>query len=141
MAPSPKLLSAAGEVSVAGARRSITRRAGHERRLILAIEGCETRDAAVRLRGAELLVDRREAPELEQDEWWPEDLEGCSVHDGGVAIGVVRRLVALPSCEALDVQRTDGGELLVPLVSAAVRSVDVERKRIEVDLGFLAPES
>jgi 16S rRNA processing protein RimM len=51
--------------------------------------------------------------------------------------GVVRRMVPLPSCEALEVERTGGGELLVPLVRDAVRSVDVERRRIDVDLGFL----
>jgi ribosomal 30S subunit maturation factor RimM len=52
-------------------------------------------------------------------------------------VGVVRRLVALPSCEALEVERPDADALLVPLVSGAVRSVDVERKEIGIDLDFL----
>jgi 16S rRNA processing protein RimM len=80
------------------------------------------------------------APELEDDEWWAEDLEGCAVHDAGRPVGTVRRLLALPSCEVLEVQREDGGELLVPLVTDAVREVDVERKRIDVDLRFLGAE-
>jgi ribosomal 30S subunit maturation factor RimM len=58
--------------------------------------------------------------------------------DGERRVGAVRRLVALPSVEVLEVKRDDGGgELLVPLVRDAVRDVDVERKRIDVDLRFL----
>ena len=45
---------------------------------------------------------------------------------------MVARMVALPSCEALEV-----GDLLIPLVRDAVRSVDLEARRIDVDLGFL----
>jgi 16S rRNA processing protein RimM len=46
-------------------------------------------------------------------------------------------MMPLPSCEALEVERADGGELLVPLVRDAVRSIDVEARRIDVDVGFL----
>ncbi len=53
-------------------------------------------------------------------------------------IGRVTRLLALPSCEVLEVQRDDGaGELLVPLVRDAVREVDLETSAIDVDLRFL----
>ncbi len=78
-------------------------------------------------------------PPLGEDEWWAEDLEGCTVHDGGRRVGTVRRLLALPSCEVLEVEREDG-ELLVPLVSDAVRAVDVAGRTIDVDLRFLGAE-
>ena len=43
--------------------------------------------------------------------------------------------------EVLEVARADGsGQLLVPLVSDAVRTVDVERKQIDVDLAFLGEQ-
>jgi 16S rRNA processing protein RimM len=83
-------------------------------------------------------VPRAHAPELGPDEWWAEDLEGCGVHDGERLVGTVIRMLVLPSCEVLEVQREDGtGVLLVPLVSDAVREVDIERREIEIDLGFL----
>ncbi len=43
----------------------------------------------------------------------------------------------LPSCEVLRVQRAGGGELLVPLVTDAVRSIDVAARRVDIDLAFL----
>jgi 16S rRNA processing protein RimM len=136
--PVPMLLHVGGLVTVDERARVITRRAGTDTQVILRLDGCEDRGAARALRGSELLVARTEAPALGPDEWWAEELEGCSVHDGPTPVGTVRRLLALPSCEVLEVQRSgDGGELLVPLISDAVRTVDVVAQRIEIDLAFL----
>jgi 16S rRNA processing protein RimM len=135
------LLTLGATVMIAGRELLITRRAGTDARPILRLEGCEDREAAQRLRGEELMVAREQAPELDGDEWWAEDLEGCAVHDGGRPVGTVRRLLALPSCEVLEVVREPPrGDLLVPLVTDAVRSVDVERREIEIDLRFLGEE-
>jgi 16S rRNA processing protein RimM len=137
----PVLLHAAESLLVNGVECAIERRAGHDARLILRLEGCTDRDRAEALRGQELMVARAEAPELEEDEWWAEDLEGLAVWDGERQVGTVRRLLALPSCEVLEVERIGGGEqLLVPLISDAVRVVDLERKRVDIDLGFLGEE-
>ncbi|MGA2925908.1 MAG: ribosome maturation factor RimM [Solirubrobacteraceae bacterium] len=132
------LLFEGARVTVDGRALAIVRRAGTDSRPIVRLEGCSDRDAAAALGGLELIVARSEAPALEPDEWWADELEGCLVHDGPRAVGVVRRLVALPSCEVLEVARGDGaGELLVPLVRDAVRSVDVRRREIDIDLRFL----
>ena len=44
---------------------------------------------------------------------------------------------ALPSVEILEVDRVDGSELLVPLVRDCIRSIDIEARRIDIDLEFL----
>jgi 16S rRNA processing protein RimM len=139
--PNVLLLRASDTLLVADVERAIERLAGHDKRLIVRIEGCSDRDGAESLRGLPLLVARADAPDLEEDEWWAEDLEGLTVQDGEHGVGTVRRLLAFPSCEVLEVERTEGGEpLLVPLVSDAVRSVDLERRLIDIDLEFLGEE-
>jgi 16S rRNA processing protein RimM len=139
--PNPQLLRAAETVTIAGVEHAIERRAGHDTRLILRLKRCTDREAAEALRGQDLFVGREYARELEEDEWWAEDLEGCTVRDGERAVGTVKRLLALPSCEVLEVERTEGGNpLLVPLVSDAVRLVDLERSEIDIDLAFLGEE-
>jgi len=136
--PLPQLLTLGATVSVRGRQIRITRRAGTDRRVILRLEGHDDRPAAQALRGEELLVARAEVPGLEPDEWWAEDLEGCAVHDAGQMVGTVRRLIVLPSCEVLEVERPgEQADLLVPLVTDAVRNVDVERHEVEIDLDFL----
>jgi 16S rRNA processing protein RimM len=135
--PDARLLPLGGTVTVAGAPVKIERRAGTEERPILRLEGHAGREAAEALRGEPLWVARADLPALEPGEYWAHELEGCAVVDGDVEIGVVRRMVPLPSCEALEVSRPAGGDLLVPLVRDAVRSIDVAARRIDVDLAFL----
>ncbi len=136
--PVAALLEAGGEVRVGGRVRAIVRLAGHAARPIVRVDGCDSRDAAEALRGQELTVARDGAPELEEDEWWAADLQGCAVYDGDREVGLVVRLLALPSCEVLEVARSDEApDLLVPLVRDAVRDVDLDRRVIDVDLAFL----
>jgi 16S rRNA processing protein RimM len=136
--PVAALLELGTEVRVAGILRLIVRLAGHAGRPIVRLEGCEDRSAAEALRGQELFVGRGAAPALDEDEWWATDLEGCTVRDGERELGVVARLLALPSCEVLEVSRGGGApDLLVPLVRDAVRDVDLDRRVIDVDLEFL----
>ncbi len=135
--PNSQLLENAQTVMVDEQEFAITRRAGTSQRLILRLAEHENRAAAEALRGKDILVARAAAPELGDEEWWAEDLVGCTVRDGEREVGTVRRLVELPSCEMLEVERTHGGELLVPLVTDAVREVDLDRRAIDVDLRFL----
>jgi 16S rRNA processing protein RimM len=136
--PNLQLLALGRPVTVGGHSHEISRRAGTDRQVIISLDGCSERSGAEALRGQQILVARRDAPQLGPDEWWAEDLEGCTVQAGERAVGTVRRMLTLPSCEVLEVVRTDtDGELLVPLISDAVRSVDVENRQIEIDLKFL----
>jgi 16S rRNA processing protein RimM len=130
--PDPELLAGREELVVEGRRVAIERRAGRADKPILRLAGCDSREAVEALRGAALLVPLEEAPPLQEGEFWAHELEGCTVVDGERVVGVVARMVSLPSCEALEV-----GDLLIPLVGDAVRSIDVAARRIDVDMGFL----
>jgi 16S rRNA processing protein RimM len=133
----PALLEPGATVRVAGADREIVRRAGTPERPILRLAGAERREDAEALRGEELRVARADAPPLEEGAFWAEELEGCQVTDGERAVGTVRQMLELPSCEVIEVARPDADDLLVPLVRDAIRSVDVAARRIDVDLAFL----
>jgi 16S rRNA processing protein RimM len=137
--PRPALLRLGLVVRAGDREAEIVRRAGTDDRPILRLDGVETREAAADLGGLELLVPRDVAPALEEDEWWADDLVGCRVVDGSRELGLVTRLVPLPSCEALEVSGSgdDDEPFLVPLVRDAVRRVDVDAKLIDVDVAFL----
>jgi 16S rRNA processing protein RimM len=139
--PTPQLLSAGRTVFATGVEREIVRRAGTDARPIVRLTAIDDRSAAAALRGVELLCPRELAPALSDDEWWAEDLERCQVVAAGRALGSVKRLVALPSCEALAVQPGNGRpEVLVPLIADAVIRVDIDSGQIEVDLEFLGAD-
>ncbi|HEX5309837.1 MAG TPA: ribosome maturation factor RimM [Solirubrobacteraceae bacterium] len=136
----PRLLELGTAVSIGELASEIVRRRGSDRRPIVSVRGVEDREGAERLRGLELAVAAADAPPLEDGEWWASELEGCVVYDGERRVGVVEKLIELPSCEALQVaseQAPAGSELLVPMVREAIRSVDVAARRIDVDMSFV----
>ena len=135
--PRGVLLTLGGAVRIGEDVHEIVRRAGTEDRPILRLRGVENRAGAEALREADLFVERAAAPPLPEGEYWPEDLEGCSVMtNDGRELGVVAAMRALPSCEVLEV-----GDLLVPMVGDAVVSIDVDARRIVVDPEFLGVET
>jgi 16S rRNA processing protein RimM len=141
--PRERVLEAADALVLDGAPIAILRRDGTAARPILRLAGVDSREAVEALRGRDLLVPRADTPPLEEDEWLAEDLVGCRVVDGDAAVGVVARLLPYPSCELLEVQRPEAGRkaLLVPLISDAVRTVDVEARRIDINLTFLGEDA
>lgn len=119
------------ELTVAGATHTVARRAGTDARPLVRLSGVDDREAAAALRGEPLLVSETQAP-LGEGEWLAADLIGCEIE----GLGAVTRVIPGPSCDVLEL---DGGAL-VPLIGDAVRSVDVEARRIEVDRRFLGLE-
>jgi 16S rRNA processing protein RimM len=111
-------------LTLAGRELRVDRRAGTRERPLIRLSGLEDPRP---LRGEPLLADA----ELADDEWLAADLLGCEV-DG---LGRVSAILDAPSCALLELD--DG--TLVPFVTDAVTSVDVERRRIEVDGRFLGP--
>jgi 16S rRNA processing protein RimM len=136
----PPLL-ALGSVLVAGELAStVVRRSGTDAHPIVRLAMCNDRDAAAALRGTELLAADVEPETLGPDEYRAEDLEGARVVDGERELGIVTALIGLPSCECLSVRRESGGELLVPLVRDAIRSIDLAGRLIDVNGAFLGEE-
>jgi 16S rRNA processing protein RimM len=125
-----ELLGEGASVTVAGRLAVVVRRAGTDARPIVRLEGVEDRDAAEALRGEELWAPDGPEAAAPEGEWDADELVGCEVP----GIGTVRRVVAAPSCDLLEVG--DDG-VLVPFVSDAVRRVDPAAGVIEVDLRFL----
>ena len=128
--PMPEAL-VAEEVRVRELTTAVVRRSGTVAKPILRLQAFSTRTEIEAVRGEPLWVPR-EVVALEEGEFWADDLVGLRVVDGDREIGVVQRVRELPSCEVLEV-----GELLIPLVDDAVRTVDLEAGVVDVSLEFL----
>jgi len=113
------------QVEVAGERAKVLRSDGTDARPLLRLSGLEDRESVAALRGQQVLIQAT----LDEGEWLAETLVGCSVP----GLGEVRRVLAGPSCDVLELE--DG--TLVPLVGDAVSRVDTEARIIEVDREFL----
>ena len=113
-------------VEIGGRTFEVVGRKGTDARPIIRLAGVDDRDAAEALRGETV---RTSEPEpLGEGEWLVTDLVGCRVEGIGEVTGVLEGM----SCDVLEA----GGEL-IPLVTDAVKYVDVENRIIEVDREFL----
>jgi 16S rRNA processing protein RimM len=131
--PAPQLLVLGGPIWVGERVTEVLRRAGTDARPILRVGLAADRTEVEALRGEQLRAPRDAAPALEDDEYWADDLVGCTVVAGDRALGTVKQLLAYPSCELLELE---GGQL-VPLVRDAITTIDLDARRIEVDGRFL----
>ena len=105
-------------------------------RIILKFKGFDTIETAETLRGCEICVAETEAVELDEDEFFDWELEGCAVETSeGVKLGVVKELMRTGGAEILVVEGADK-EYLIPFAETICTEVDVENKLIKVD----APE-
>jgi 16S rRNA processing protein RimM len=126
------LLDPGRVVTVGGREHTIGRRKGTPERPIVMLDGVDGRE----LRGEALEVPRSVVEPLEAGEYLVDDLIGCEAWSGEKRIGVVGDVLLLPSADVLEIE-AGPRPLLVPLVSDAVRSVDVATGRIEIDMAFL----
>ena len=106
----------------------------HGGRLLVRLDGVADRDGADALRGTLFLVDSGDLPPIEDpDEFYDHQLEGLRVRTTeGTEVGTVAEVLHTAAGELLSV-RAEGGEVLVPFVSAIVTSVSLADQVIEID--------
>ena len=109
----------------------------HSGSLVVALDGVDTREAALAMKGFEVGIPRSARPAAGRDEIYWEDLKGLAVvNRTGVLLGEVRGIVAHGAHPLLRVARpaeAAGPERLIPYVPAIIDRVDVEAGRIDVD--------
>ncbi|MBK9163527.1 MAG: ribosome maturation factor RimM [Acidobacteria bacterium] len=105
----------------------------HQHRVMLKFAGIDTVEDAEQLRNAEICIDEADAVELEPDEYFDWELEGCRGSTlAGLELGTVAEVMRTGGTEIL-VIRGGEKEFLVPFAEAICVEVDIENKRIVVD--------
>lgn len=104
----------------------------HGDRFLVRFEGTDTREQAMSLRGP-LYVPASARRSLEPDEFWHDDIVGCTVVLGsGETVGTVSAVIAGSAQDLLQVE-TPAGQRLVPLVKEIVVEVDTDNKNVVLD--------
>jgi 16S rRNA processing protein RimM len=100
---------------------------------LVRIEGVADRDAAARLTGTRLYVERSALPPPGEEEYYLADLVGCrAVDEAGVALGTVAAVHDHGAGAFLEIARPGRGALLVPFTRASVPGVDLAARRLTV---------
>ena len=105
---------------------------------IVAFREVPDREAAEALQGYVLEVRSNQLPELDEDEFYPFDLQGLEVRDPrGTVAGRVVDVVESPAHAILVIGLSSGGETMIPFVHAAVPTVAVAEGFLVVESDFL----
>jgi 16S rRNA processing protein RimM len=106
----------------------------HSGTLLLRLEGVDSREAAEAVRNTELVVPVAELPEIEDpDSYYDHQLVGLTVRlPDDAVLGEVTAILH-EAQDLLVVRRVEGGEVLIPFVSAIVPTVDLDGGFVVVD--------
>lgn len=110
------------------------RQTQHKGQALLRFQGYESINLAEPLLGAQLLIDRSQLPELEDDEYYWHQLKGLSVID--CQHGLLGHLEQMFTTSAHDTYVVNGvrGEIMIPVVEQFVLGIDLQQRVINVDL-------
>lgn len=101
--------------------------------LVVKFAGVNDRNAAEHLRGTQLTMQPDTRRDLDDDEFWPEDLVGLSVtDDAGTELGTVVDVRTGGSQDRLVVRHSEG-VAEIPFVDELVPLVDLEASRVVVN--------
>ena len=107
----------------------------HGDHLIFKFKGVDTISQAEKLRGADVLIPIGERAEIPEGEYYQSDLVGCEVINAdGRLLGVIEGWQETSGTSLVEVKRPDGKELLVPFAKSIFTRIDLDQKRVEVNL-------
>lgn len=105
----------------------------HKNNVLLFLEGIKTRNDAEALTGQLIAINRDLAVELNEDEFFIEDLLGLSVYNGDELLG---KLADVMQTGGIDVYIITGGKKIycVPARKIYFENINVEEKRINANI-------
>lgn len=107
----------------------------------LFLEKIYDRTAAESVRGQFIYIDREHAVKLPEGRYFIADLIGCEAVDlNGNRLGILIEVLQPGANDVYIVQRPDGSELLIPVVDAFIKDIDIKSRKITVDASMLQEE-
>ena len=104
----------------------------HKNFVLLKLNGIDTMTDAEKLKGQELLVQRRNARKLDEDEYFICDIIGLKVYENDQFLGVVADVLETGSNDVYVIRNEGQEDLLLPALKSVVEEVDLEEKRMQV---------
>lgn len=102
---------------------------------IVKLKGIDSMNEAEKLKGGELKAEEADRVPLEEGEYYVRDIVGCTVvTDEGENLGVIVDVLTPGANDVWVVKRSNGKELLLPVIDEVVLDVDADAKRVKVHL-------
>lgn len=102
--------------------------------VIVKFKGIDDINEIEQYKGKPLLVSRKDAVELAEDEYFIADLIGMKVESDDGLTGVLKAVIETGANEVYTVEFEEHGEVLIPAIKQCILKVDVEARIMHVHL-------
>lgn len=131
----PERLVTGAELYVAGKPTRVLESVSPQGYPIMQFAGHTTREAAERLRDELIEIDEDTLPELPADQYYVDDLQGLTVVSStGDEIGELVEVLTTGANDVYVVRRPGEKDLLVPAIPDILLSVDLEARRMTIQI-------
>ncbi|MBQ9757264.1 MAG: ribosome maturation factor RimM [Clostridia bacterium] len=130
----PELFHELAYVNIDGEEFDIEKSRIHKNMVILKLKGIDDINIAEKYRNKILTVPREELGDLPDGTYYICDLLGCSVETvEGRLLGKICDIIKTGSNDVYVVENDDKKQVLIPVISDVIKSVDIEAKRILIE--------
>jgi 16S rRNA processing protein RimM len=101
---------------------------GHNRQLIIRLEGFNSPEETARLRNQDLFIQASTLPKLPEGEYYHHELLGLkAVDEAGQVLGELTQILETGANDVYLIRTADGKELLLPAVEEVVLNIHLEK--------------
>lgn len=104
----------------------------HKDFVLITLKGVESMDEAEKFKGQELLVHRKHAKPLEDDEYFICDIIGIEVYEDDMLLGTLTDVLETGSNDVYIITDKNKKDILLPALKSVVENVDIEGRRMQV---------
>ncbi len=103
--------------------------------LLLHFKGYDTIESVEVLKGNNLMIEEAQLTELAEHEYYYYEIIGCMVYTmEGEEIGKIESILSPGANDVWVVQTREDKEILIPYIENVVKNIDVQNKRVEIEL-------
>ena len=107
----------------------------HKNNLLVKFVGIDSIEEAEKLKNLQIKIDSENIGELEENEYYFHEIIGCEVFDeNGKSLGEISEILTPGANEVWVIKSQNGKEILIPYIEDVVKKIDVENKKIDIEV-------
>ena len=107
----------------------------HKNNLLVKFVGIDSIEEAEKLKNLQIKIDSDNIGELEENEFYFHEIIGCEVFDeNGKSLGEISEILTPGANDVWVIKSQNGKEILIPYIGDVVKKIDVENKKIDIEV-------
>ena len=107
----------------------------HRNNLLVKFVGIDSIEEAEKLKNLQIKIDSENIGELEENEFYFHEIIGCEVFDeNGKSLGEISEILTPGANDVWVIKSQNGKEILIPYIEDVVKKIDVENKKIDIEV-------